>query len=113
VDLYRARRPDARDDLGSRAPENLGTFDWNREGSLCGTVDVWMSSRATVRDRWSPPVRLSDVVNSTALDARPAVSLDGTELYFRSTRRGVLAETDLHVSTRTRVKKGGDLLTRR
>jgi hypothetical protein len=79
-------------------------FDSNRKGSLSDSQDIWMSSRASLRDAWSPPVRLPDIVNGANVDARPAVSFEGTELYFHSIRPGGLGATDLYVSTRSRIK---------
>ncbi len=78
-------------------------FDSNRPGSNGSQVDLWMSSRASIWDAWSEPVRLPDYINSSAVDARPVVSFDGTELYFHSTRPGGLGFNDIYVCTRTRI----------
>ena len=81
-------------------------FDSNRPGSLGGVqVDLWTSSRSSIRETWSEPVRLPDYLNSTAVDARPVVSFDGTELYFHSNRPGGFGANDLYVSTRTKLKE--------
>ena len=61
---------------------------------------------------WSEPVNLGPVVNSTLIDARPALSFDGTTLYFQSTRPGAVGCSsttgpcvfDLWVTTRSRLK---------
>ncbi|OLC82109.1 MAG: hypothetical protein AUH72_07810 [Acidobacteria bacterium 13_1_40CM_4_65_8] len=70
-----------------------------------GLIDLWTSTRATTLDQnWSVPRNLS-VLNSSANDGAPAISWDGTELYFYSNRTGVLGATggnDLYVSTRGR-----------
>lgn len=97
-----------------------------RPGSL-GNEDLWVSTRATTLDQnWSAPVPINcdwlpalpqyldclphppDVphVNSSAFDGSPALSWDGTELYFSSERTGVpgfAGGRDLYVSKRTKL----------
>jgi hypothetical protein len=75
----------------------------NRPGSLAGSSDLWVSRRANTLDPWLPPVHL-EVVNSAATENRPALSFNGTELYFTSTRRGGPDPQDLYVATRTKLK---------
>ena len=53
---------------------------------------------------WSTPVNLGVPVNSSVLDARSALSFDGTELYFHSSRAGGSGLNDLYRSTRTKLK---------
>jgi hypothetical protein len=57
--------------------------------------DLWVSTRATALDPWSKPVNidheyldngLPSVVNSPCFDGAPALSFDGTTLYFFSFR---------------------------
>lgn len=87
----------------------------DRPGTL-GGIDLWVSTRATTRDVWSTPLNLGPVVNSTLIDARPALSFDGTTLYFQSTRPGAVGCTgssgpcvfDLWVTTRTRLDDADD-----
>jgi len=74
-------------------------LDSNRPGTE-GPLDIWVSTRASTRAQWSDPARLGPAVNSPSLDARPAISFDGTELYFHSTREG---KGDIFRSTRTRI----------
>jgi hypothetical protein len=76
----------------------------NRPGSLAGSSDLWVSTRASTLDPWSPPVHLG-VVNSAATENRPALSFKGTELYFTSTRLGGPDPQDLYVATRTKLKQ--------
>ncbi len=59
----------------------------DRQGTL-GAMDLWVATRARTTDPWSTPVNLGSVVNTTNVDARPAISFDGTTLYFQSTRPG-------------------------
>ena len=83
----------------------------DRTGSL-GGLDLWVATRASTSDPWSTPVNLGPTVNSTQVDARPALSFDGTTLYFQSTRPGAVGCSsatgpcvfDVWVSTRSKVK---------
>jgi hypothetical protein len=85
----------------------------DRPGTL-GAIDLWVATRAKTSDPWSAPVNLGPVVNTTLIDARPALSFDGTTLYFQSTRPGAVGCTsptgpcvfDLWVSTRSRLDEG-------
>ena len=74
----------------------------DRTGTV-GSIDLWVSTRASTTDPWSPPVNLGPVVNSTVQDGRPALSFDGTQLYFQSPRTGGLGSFDLYVTTRTKL----------
>jgi hypothetical protein len=102
-------------------------FSTGRPGSQ-GSEDLWVSTRATTQDQnWSTPVPINcdwlstlpqylsclphppDVphVNSPAFDGGPALSWDGTELYFTSQRTGVpgiAGGFDLYVSKRTKLR---------
>jgi len=55
-----------------------------------GGGDIWMSTRATILDPWEEPVNLGPAINSSASEAEPAISPDGSKLYFSSTRQGGL-----------------------
>ena len=74
----------------------------NRLGGV-GGQDIWVATRATTLDPWSPPVPLGPVVNSPYDDGSPALSFDGTELYFYSDRPGGFGGRDLYVTTRARL----------
>jgi len=79
-------------------------FDSNRPNASCTSQpDLWTSSRSSIWGAWSTPVKLPDYLNSTAVDARPVVSFDGTELYFHSNRLGTLGGNDIYASTRTKI----------
>jgi Tol biopolymer transport system component len=62
--------------------------------------DLWVSTRLTTSDPWGTPVNLGAPVNSTALEGAPALSFDGTTLYFFSNRAGGFGGLDLYVTTR-------------
>src|SRR2546426_11812889 len=80
-------------------------------GRSAGSEDLWVSTRATTSDVWSPPVNLNLVnqqlggppINSAAFDGAPALSFDGTTLYFFSERPGGFGKRDLYVTTRARL----------
>lgn len=79
----------------------------DRLGTL-GNLDLWVSTRASTSDPWSTPVNLGPVVNSAFIDAGPALSRKGTELYFHSPFRPgnvVGPMFDIWVTTRTRLKQ--------
>ena len=69
-----------------------------------GSEDLWVSTRASTLDPWSTPVNLGAVVNTTAFDGGPALSFDGTTLYFHSNRPDGFGGNDLYVTTRTRLR---------
>jgi Tol biopolymer transport system component len=73
----------------------------DRPGGV-GSFDLWVSTRETTQDAWSRPVNLGPTVNSDAEDRGPALSRDGTALYFNSNRLG-FGGHDLYVTTRTRL----------
>lgn len=91
-------------------------FGSDRPGGL-GSTDLWVATRASTEDAWSAPVNLGPVVNSPprppdveqANDFRPALSFDGTALYFASAfRPGNVSDMfDLWVSTRSKLKHDG------
>ncbi len=65
-----------------------------------GSQDLWVATRATTTDPWSAPVNLGPTVNSSAFDGAPALSFDGTTLYFFSEREDGFGKKDLWVTTR-------------
>jgi hypothetical protein len=75
-------------------------FNSSREGNL----DLYVSRRNHVSEAWSLPENLGPAVNSPAGDIHPALSPDGTTLYFASMRDGSLGSFDLYVSTRSRLR---------
>ncbi len=86
----------------------------NRPGSIppppglpSQAVDLWVSTRTRTSDPWSTPVNLGPIVNSVFSDAGPALSRDGTELYFQSPfRSGNVGGTMFNIwkTTRTKLK---------
>lgn len=80
-------------------------FASDRLGGL-GALDLWVSTREKPWDPWSTPANVGVTVNSVAPDAGPALSFDGSALYFQSSRVGAVA-FDLYVTTRDELKRPG------
>src|SRR5262249_37807336 len=72
----------------------------NRPGGQ-GANDIWVSTRETTLDGWSTPVDLLPPINTPAAEGGPALSCDGTTMYFFSSREGGFGGRDLYVTTRT------------
>jgi hypothetical protein len=68
---------------------------------LCD-LDIWVSTRRSNGENWSAPVNIGLLINTAAQDRRPALSPDGTMLFFDSTRPGGLGGMDLYVANRTK-----------
>jgi hypothetical protein len=66
--------------------------------------DIWVSTRASTTSPWNPPVLVSGI-NSLEDDRVPALSLDGSILYFDSTRAGGSGGFDLYSTTRVSVNR--------
>jgi hypothetical protein len=82
----------------------------NRLGTV-GSLDLWVSTRPSTSDPWAPPVNLGPVINSVGNDARPALSFNGTVLYFQSARPGNVGGPgvyDLWMTTRTKLRNEQD-----
>jgi hypothetical protein len=69
------------------------------------TLNLWVSTRASTRDRWSTPVNLGRPVNSGAGDRGPALSFDGKTLYFSSARPAGSGKLDVWMATRTKLER--------
>jgi hypothetical protein len=67
--------------------------------------NLWSSTRESISDAWSPPVKLGATVNSGGfLSAHPSLSFDGQTLIFTSNRPGGFGGNDLYFATRERRK---------
>lgn len=74
---------------------------WSPRVGGLGGADLWLSTRQTVHDAWSPPVDMPAPLNSSSDDVTPSVSFDGRTLIFASNRLGGSGGNDLYMSTRT------------
>jgi len=81
--------------FGSNRPRPGGSTD----------TDLWVSHRTCDDCPWGTAVNLGPVVNSTAGDNGPSLSLDGHLLFFTSARTGV-GLNDIYVSRRANPKDG-------
>lgn len=80
----------------------------NRPGSEVDStnapsLDIWVSTRASTSDPWGPPSDVAGDINSAYSDGAPAISSDGTEMYFYSNRPDGSGLNDLYVVTRTKI----------
>lgn len=78
----------------------------DRPGSMSlpgGVVreDIWVSLRQGNGQTWEPPENVGPVVNGNFRDTQPALSDDGTMLFFLSDRPGGTGNLDIYVTTRT------------
>jgi hypothetical protein len=84
-------------------------FISNRDPSVIGCLgpgvstgnDIYVSTRASASDPWGPAINLGAPINTAGGEGRPAISFDGTRLYFFSDGHEGSRSTDLFVSTRT------------
>jgi len=79
--------------FGSNRPREGGTTD----------TDLWVSHRSCGDCLWETPVNLGPVINSSAGDNGPSLSLDGHLLFFTSARPGP-GLNDIYVSRRANPK---------
>lgn len=77
----------------------------NRPGTV-GNLDLWVATRARTSDPWSTPVNLDLAGNDVGNDGAPALSFDGTVLYFHAGGRPNVGGPmfDLWVMTRTKLR---------
>jgi hypothetical protein len=120
-DMWVSTRPTTQDDWSPPAnlglPVNSSYDDFSEDISADGLelyfgsnrpggsgYDIWVAKRATIEDAWTTPVNLGPQVNSSAAEGCPAISDDGLELYFWSTRPGGYGSYDIWVSRRTTIE---------
>ena len=75
-------------------------FFSDRAGTL-GLNDLWVSTRRSIHDAWSPPMNLGAPMNTVANDQQPSLASNARTLVFVSTRPGGLGGFDIWMSTRT------------
>jgi len=51
-----------------------------------GETDIWFSQRVTKDSQWSEPVNVGPAINTSFYDRGPSISVDGSTLYFSSSR---------------------------
>jgi predicted secreted protein len=70
-------------------------FQSTRSGGH-GSFDLWMTTRRTIDDDWNAPVNLGPTVNTTSDEILPAISADGSIVYFCSPRPGGQGAWDIY-----------------
>jgi hypothetical protein len=73
-----------------------------------GDVDIWMARRASVSDPWGEPKNLGPAINTSATEAHPNISADGSTLYFTSSRPGSVFSDLWQVSIEPVIDLNGD-----
>jgi WD40 repeat protein len=66
-----------------------------------GEPDMWVSTRRSVHDPWSPPVLFEGPLNSAFLDQQATLASNGRTLLFTSLRPGGQGVQDIWMSSRT------------
>jgi hypothetical protein len=67
------------------------------------SMDFWTATRASTAEPWSAPVFVPSLGSPAWAGGRIALSFDGRELYFASSRVGRIGSSDLWVATRAKV----------
>src|SRR5256884_5059084 len=101
--LFRSLNSSGRDSRTAIRRDGLEIFLASDRAGGLGDRDLYVSTRASALDAWSTPLNLGPVVNSAARDGAPALSFDGTTLYFFSGRLGGFGGSDFYVTTRQRI----------
>lgn len=98
---------DTRTAIARTGLELILSSDVTGRPSGVGGQDLWISTRLSRNDVWSAPVNLGATVNTTSFDGAPALSFDGSTLYFFSNRPGGSGNNDLFCTMRSAPGVGG------
>ena len=71
----------------------------NRPGGY-GNDDLWLTTRASIRDAWTSPINLGSAINTPYEESWACLSPDGRVLFFSSDRPGGFGNIDLWMATR-------------
>lgn len=69
-------------------------FDSNRPGGF-GSLDLYVTRRATLSDLWGEPINLGPLVNTAAVEECARFSADGSTLYWDAERPGGYGDNDM------------------
>jgi Tol biopolymer transport system component len=87
-DLLSARRNSSADDSGGAVSgDQLGIYFTSERAGGAGGRDLWFADRAAAGAAFSTPQNLVEI-NGASDEADPAISADGRELFFATTRAG-------------------------
>lgn len=103
--------------LNLNTADNEGTQSLTADGRMmyftacgysggAGSCDIYVAYRIS-DTLWSAPVNLGYPLNTEAWEAQPAISADGTKLYFASNREGGRGGSDIWFSRLLRRDPGG------
>jgi len=67
---------------------------WGFASAGYGSMDLWVTKRATTDASWAEAENLGATVNSSSWDCEPTLSHDGSILYFTSDRPGGVGDWD-------------------
>jgi hypothetical protein len=67
------------------------------------TNDFWVATRTSTAEPWSSPHFVEKLGSPAMAEGRLALSFDGTELYFSSSRAGGLGDRDIWVARRAKI----------
>ncbi len=88
VNLGAAVNSPSNENSPSISSDGLALFFASWRVDVPGSLDMYVSTRATTEDGWGPAVNLGVPINTTTEDATPSISFDGLTLYFASLRDG-------------------------
>ncbi len=112
-DIYYSARTEAGWKKGINIGSPLNTYYWESQPSLSsdgsrlffvsnrpggyGGMDIWVSK--LVKDgRWSEPVNLGNIINTSGDEMSPFIHFDGKTLYFSSNGRPCMGGFDIFMS---------------
>jgi len=85
----------AHDRYPSISADGLSLFFGSYRSGGYGHQDIWVATRAGEDEDWGTPVNLGPMVNTSANDGGPSISVDGRTLYFYSNRPGGYGSHDI------------------
>lgn len=74
---------------------------WSSRATGGAIADIWVSTRQSLQESWSPPQNVGAPVSSPVNDLHPELSHDSRTLYFSTNRPGGSGGQDLWMATRT------------
>ncbi len=73
-------------------------FNSNRDGN--GNSDLWVSTRGSITDPWMPPRHVTELDATATTESGPALSADGTTIYFARAYASGTTGFDLYTARR-------------
>ncbi len=84
--------------------DGLSLYFVSNQAGGHGSLDIWVSTRASISSPWGTPMNIGSPVNTNADEAFFSISVDGLELYFSEwqlLRPGGFGQTDIWVARRS------------